>query len=214
MNCLDHHTPETPEEAARAVATKIKQLVSAGPGKLSFTALAAKLNRETGKKIDVGIVWNLSQANVRALKDVQTIYDVGRVIGAFGDVPVVREFSAKVVPMDPVAARMKKRRVMMGMTGSDLASLVGCTPATIYNIESGNNKRYSAETLVKISTALQTSVEWIMTGEDTNGDPDVAKLAKRLMALSPRDKEILRAVVYVMGNYEEIVAKRENKIAS
>lgn len=213
MTDLNQSIPDTPEDAVRMVASRIRSLVSQKNGRQgnTFTSLA----KASGT--DVPTIWKLSQGKFKDLRDVSTIINVGKKIGAFGASPengehrkAVHGIGGKGV-INPMATRIRERREQLGMTATELAKISGCTPAHVYNIESGNGSRPSALLVSRIAKTLDVTPEWIITGDTSCNEAEAMSLAKKLLELSGRDREILRTLIYTMRNYEKIVAERAAK---
>ena len=78
--------------------------------------------------------------------------------------------------LEGIAERIKQRRLALGMTQHEVAIRMDARAPTVTRYERGQNYP-SAAALAGLATALQTTVHWIVTGEDpyaANGD-DVAQ---------------------------------------
>ncbi len=66
-----------------------------------------------------------------------------------------------------ISERVKNKRINLGLTQVELAEAVGTTQQSIEQLESGKTKR--PRFLPELASALQYSVDWLITGK-----PDVA----------------------------------------
>jgi len=77
-----------------------------------------------------------------------------------------------------VGARIRERRVMMGLSQQQLAQLIGVTYQQAHKYERGLN-RISAGRLFEIAGVLAVPVAWFFEGIEDGGDPK---------ALTPRQR--------------------------
>lgn len=78
-----------------------------------------------------------------------------------------------------VAARLRRRRLMLGLTQQAMAELIGVTFQQAHKYETGMN-RISAGRLYQIAEALGVSVAYFFQGLD-DGTPDALPQQERLM---------------------------------
>ena len=71
--------------------------------------------------------------------------------------------------MTDVGARIKKRRTQLGISAEELADRIKMNPASVYRYEKGEIKKLPTKTLLAISEALDTSVDWLL-GETENSE--------------------------------------------
>lgn len=69
--------------------------------------------------------------------------------------------------MTTVGTNIKRRRQELHMSAEQLASKIGCSPATIYRYENGSIDNVNTEKLSQIAKALMTTPELLM-GWDSN----------------------------------------------
>lgn len=62
--------------------------------------------------------------------------------------------------------RIKAKRDELGYSQAHLASLAGIKQSTLSELETGESKMPSSETLLGLSKALNVSKTWILTGRD------------------------------------------------
>ena len=84
--------------------------------------------------------------------------------------------------------RIRQRRDALGLNQTQLAKLCGLRPPSINDWESGKTKMIDGRNLVVAARALQTSPQWIMTGEalppasqSVGIDPEILADAMKLL---------------------------------
>jgi len=70
-----------------------------------------------------------------------------------------------VKQMTPIAARIAQKRKERGISQAVLAAKIGKSAGAVGQFETAANKP-SLETLERIAAVLETSVEWLLTGDD------------------------------------------------
>jgi len=102
-----------------------------------------------------------------------------------------------------VSHRIRRRRVMLGMTQHQLAELVGVTYQQAHKYEKGIN-RISSGRLYRIAQALGVEISYFYEGVDANG---AAEPAER--GLMPQQRALLDCVrnVSLLKNrkYQEVI---------
>lgn len=66
-----------------------------------------------------------------------------------------------------IGTRIKNRRKELGITQVDVKNATGISSGNMSEIENGN-RLPSTPTLLQLSTLLQCSIDWILTGESPN----------------------------------------------
>lgn len=66
-----------------------------------------------------------------------------------------------------IGSRIKSRRKELHLTQSEIKQAVGISSGNLSDIENGN-RAPAISTLYKLSTILQCSIDWIVTGENAN----------------------------------------------
>lgn len=94
-----------------------------------------------------------------------------------------------------VAARIKKRRIELKMTQTQLARAARLTPAAISQFESGARKP-SFDTLSSLADALKITTDYLLGKkrqgyDDLLADPKVSVMFRGMMELSEQDKETM-----------------------
>jgi len=196
--------PETPEEAIRIVSEKINSLMDNRGGRKAYTLTSIA----KATKTDISTILALSQKNLSFFRDKARIADIGVSLGAFNqDNSSVLETVQKSIKEDaefrpnPLSERITERMNHYRMSGAELAKLTGCTPANIYNLRH-NGARPSADIIARVAKVLCTTPEWLLTGVGSVDEADAADLARQLLALTGRDREILRAALKAMVRYD------------
>lgn len=98
--------------------------------------------------------------------------------------------------------RIEARRLEIGLSQYQLAELIGVRVPTIYRYEAGKLMP-SADSLDKISNALKTTSQWILRGEDLQGQGKAKKINPQFETwlmneapdrLNEKEQEILSSI--------------------
>lgn len=93
-----------------------------------------------------------------------------------------------------IGKEIKRRRKELKISVADLAQSVGVSPAAIYQWEAGDTKNIRPDNLLAAARALKTTMEALMTGENTSGlSPEAEALAREWLDLTPELREVVRA---------------------
>ena len=92
-----------------------------------------------------------------------------------------------------IGQRIQEIRKERNMTREDLAEKAEISSKFVYEVEMGK-KGFSAESVAKISRALCTSSDYLLTGE---GEKDL----KKLEPLGPKERKQLERVVRVVHEF-------------
>ena len=109
-----------------------------------------------------------------------------------------------------VGARMRDRRIMLGLTQQQLAELIGVTCQQACKYETGVN-RIAAGRLHRVAGALGVGVGYLFEGADGGGPPDPTPEQRRMLQLardfttipSRQHREALCALARALGGPEE-----------
>ena len=71
--------------------------------------------------------------------------------------------------MDSIGSRIKERRKELGLTQTQVKELTGISSGTMSDIENGNTLP-AAPSLIKLSEALDCSIDWILTGKSRSSE--------------------------------------------
>jgi transcriptional regulator with XRE-family HTH domain len=80
-----------------------------------------------------------------------------------------------------VGARIRERRVSLGLAARELAKIIGLTTPAVLKYETGGN-RISVRRLYEIAQAMNSPVEYFLEGLDT-GPPPAPTHGRRLLEL-------------------------------
>ena len=97
-----------------------------------------------------------------------------------------------ILNLEEVGNRIMSRRKKMGLTQESLAEKSDVTTQFVSYAESGK-RAMRPENLVKISTALGVSVDYLLTGEII--DKDMLLLSDKLEQLSASQVRIVEAII-------------------
>ncbi len=95
-----------------------------------------------------------------------------------------------------IGARICRRRKELGYTQEQLAEMIDVSIQMISNLERGN-KAIRIENLLKLSTVLQVSTDYILTGKREQADEQI--LLKKIESLSERDYNIISQMLDYLG---------------
>ncbi len=98
-----------------------------------------------------------------------------------------------------IGQRIKQERNRMGLTQFQLAEKAEISPQYMGKIERGE-KKFSFETIVKISTALNTSIDYLTYGKrESDESPELTEMSLLSHKLSNKDialvNDFLRAML-------------------
>mgnify|MGYP002622555191 CR=1 FL=1 len=97
-----------------------------------------------------------------------------------------------ILNLEEVGNRIMSRRKKMGLTQESLAEKSDVTTQFVSYAESGK-RAMRPENLVKISTALGVSVDYLLTGDII--DKDILLLSNKLEQLSASQVRIVEAII-------------------
>ncbi len=97
-----------------------------------------------------------------------------------------------------IGRRIKEERIKHRLTQYQLAEMVKISPQYLGKIERGE-KQFSFETIVQLSTALKTTLDYLAFGHNGNMDMSERVEAMRLICkLSDRDLHLANELLKVM----------------
>ena len=97
-----------------------------------------------------------------------------------------------VLNLEDVGKRIMNRRKKMGLTQEALAEQSDVTTQFVSYAESGK-RAMRPENLIKISSALGVSVDYLLSGDII--DKDILLLSAKLEKLSPSEVRIIEAII-------------------
>lgn len=100
--------------------------------------------------------------------------------------------SESVLKLEDVGKRIMNRRKKMGLTQEALAEQSDVTTQFVSYAESGK-RAMRPENLVKISSALGVSVDYLLSGDII--DKDILLLSSKLERLTPSEVRIIEAII-------------------
>lgn len=97
--------------------------------------------------------------------------------------------------------RIRRLRMQMGLTLDRLAELTNSSKSYIWELENKNPPRPSAAKLAKIADKLETTLEYILEGEEkvTEGDATDTKFYRQYQKMDPTTKAKIRQMVKLWG---------------
>ena len=96
-----------------------------------------------------------------------------------------------------LAYRVKSLRKSRGLTLEDLGEMIGSNKSQVWAIEDQPNIRPTANTVLKLSRALGTTMEHLM-GEEPRSDAHTRVLLNKYDALSDDNKLRLMRIIEVL----------------
>ena len=97
--------------------------------------------------------------------------------------------------------RISTKRKALGLTQENLAELADISPQLISNAENGE-RAISCDKLYRISKALKTSADYLLSGEKTDVDKsfELYELSEKLKNASPEQLEKINQMIDVIKN--------------
>lgn len=103
----------------------------------------------------------------------------------------------------PLGDRVRELRRKHGLTLEALAAKIGSSKSYVWEIENKDVARPSAEKLSLIASALETTTEYLLSGDSvTEADATDAAFFRRYQDMDPKVKEKLRAMLNILDNKE------------
>ncbi|MBO5247734.1 MAG: helix-turn-helix transcriptional regulator [Clostridia bacterium] len=96
------------------------------------------------------------------------------------------------INLKEIGLRISERRRQLGYTQEQMAEWMNVSVQMISNLERGN-KSIRIENLIKVSSILGISTDYILTGNQ--GRIDVLDLVEQVEALSVKDYQLVRMIV-------------------
>ena len=91
-----------------------------------------------------------------------------------------------------IGYRISARRKQLNLTQEQIAEKMDVSIQMISNLERGN-KAIKIENLIKLSTILKVSTDYILTGNHTDSDLD--NISKKLSQLSENDLKMIEMLI-------------------
>lgn len=91
--------------------------------------------------------------------------------------------------------RIRERRKQLGLTQEQLAELIDVTPQMISTAENGS-KGVRPENIIKLSSSLNVSCDYLLTGQSSSLDFDI--LIENIRTLNPDDIDKFINILYLL----------------
>lgn len=99
-----------------------------------------------------------------------------------------------------IGIRIKMRRKEIGLTQPQVKQLTGISSGTLSDIENGKSLP-ATPSLIKLSKALDCSIDWILTGEFRQSEISISKqdsdVLDAFQKLAPRDQEEIMLLMQI-----------------
>lgn len=96
-----------------------------------------------------------------------------------------------------IGKRIAARRKILGLTQENLAEILDVSVQMISNLERGR-KAVRLGNLIKLSSALNVSCDYILTGKQQASD--LSELTSKIAKLNPEDYGMVELIVNYCGN--------------
>ncbi len=111
--------------------------------------------------------------------------------------------------MSTVGDRIRRRRTELGWTQDQLAQKAGISKSFLSDLE--NSKRsVSADNLLDIARALNLTLDYLMTGEETEAKPAEVQIPASLAAFAEKEGLTFKQALALLRMREQIVAHRSS----
>lgn len=110
--------------------------------------------------------------------------------------------------MPDVGAKIKTRRLKLGMSAEELADKIKMNPASVYRYEKGEIKKIPGKVLLALSEALDTSVDWLIGETD---DPEAQMYTDREWALM-KDIDDIVLLEYILVKWGYTLSRDEQAV--
>lgn len=99
---------------------------------------------------------------------------------------------------------LKEEISYQGLMVKELAARAGLQPSSVSNYLRENSSIPSADIAVRLASALNVSVEYLVTGKESDSiAPDVRLMAEKISRMSARDRRYVEALVNAIENEKE-----------
>lgn len=96
---------------------------------------------------------------------------------------------------------LKEEISYQGLMVKELAARAGLQPSSVSNYLRENSSIPSADIAVRLASALNVSVEYLVTGKESDSiAPDVRLMAEKISRMSARDRRYVEALVNAIEN--------------
>ena len=109
-----------------------------------------------------------------------------------------------------LGSRIRNARLAKNLTQEALASLIGCAPTHVSNIEN-NHTKVSLPMLVEIANALDTGVDYLLMDQyDNLTDPLLSALCQDFQSLSDQQKVFFIDLLRFIKNHDSFPIQENN----
>ncbi len=111
--------------------------------------------------------------------------------------------------MPTVGERIKERRGELGWTQDVLSQKAGISKSFLSDLE--NSKRsLGAETLLNIARALGRSIDFLMTGDETEANQSEVQVPKALADFAAEEAMSFRQALTLLDMQQQLIAHRSS----
>jgi transcriptional regulator with XRE-family HTH domain len=111
--------------------------------------------------------------------------------------------------MSTVGQRVKQRRRELGMSQDALAKRAGISKSFLSDLETGK-RSLGAETLLDLARAMDLSLDYLMTGNESSSQKPEAQIPARLATFAAKEGLSFRQALTLLHMQEQIVANRKS----
>ena len=111
--------------------------------------------------------------------------------------------------MPTVGDRVKHRRLELGFSQDTLAERAGISKSFLSDLETGK-RSVGAETLLDLGRAMGVSLDFLMTGEDSNDQKPKAQIPATLATLAAEEGLSVRQALTLLHMQQQILANRKS----
>jgi transcriptional regulator with XRE-family HTH domain len=205
--------PEKLELLEKVSAEISRRRTVKGSEHRQLTELARIVTRHSGTPVDIGLVWNIQLKTMGkfTFEEVQMVdaaltaeFDSADP-GPEGDGkagkkrrrPMISEGDAR--QLREIGERISQRLADLSLREAEAAKLIGMSRVYLVEITKGlKGHRPSVVTYSKISDVLGVSLDWLMNGRSSSTSAEAEAMAANIMALSKRDRGLLRSLIRAM----------------
>lgn len=107
-----------------------------------------------------------------------------------------------------VGDRVRQRRNELGLKQEDLAQKAGISKSFLSDVENGK-RSIGAETLLDLSRAMGVSLDYLMTGEDSDDQEKQAEIPPALATFAAEEGLSVRDTLTLLHMQQQIVTTRK-----
>lgn len=107
-----------------------------------------------------------------------------------------------------VGERIRRRRIELGLKQEDLAQKAGISKGFLSDVENGK-RNIGAETLLDLSRAMAVSLDYLMTGEESDDQEKEAQIPPALATFAAKEGLSVRDTLTLLHMQEQISTTRK-----